>query len=71
MGQIMAREMEIVSVNGGQKRTSASGLHALPGVAATKRRWRSWSTTLFRKAFHIKGNDDLRGVSLTNALQVF
>jgi hypothetical protein len=27
--------------------------------------------TLFRKAFHIKGNDDLRGVSLTYALQVF
>jgi hypothetical protein len=32
---------------------------------------RSWSPTLFRKAFHIKGNNDLRGVSLTYALQVF
>jgi hypothetical protein len=32
---------------------------------------RSWSPTLFRKAFHIKGNDDLRWVSLTYALQVF
>ena len=27
--------------------------------------------TLFRKAFHIKGNDDLRWVSLTYTLQVF
>jgi len=27
--------------------------------------------TLFRKAFHIEGNDDLRWVSLTYALQVF
>ena len=32
---------------------------------------RSWSPTLFRKAFHIKGNDDLFWVSLTYALQVF
>jgi hypothetical protein len=32
---------------------------------------RSWSPTLFRKAFHVKGNDDLRWVSLTYALQVF
>ena len=32
---------------------------------------RSWSPTSFRKAFHIKGNDDLRWVSLTYALQVF
>jgi len=27
--------------------------------------------TLFRKAFHIKRNDDLRWISLTYALQVF
>jgi len=45
-------------------------------VGAAKRRpvpsmMRSWSPTLFRKAFHIKGNDDLRWVSLTYALQVF
>jgi hypothetical protein len=26
---------------------------------------------LFRKAFHIKGNDDLRWVGLTQTLQVF
>ena len=32
---------------------------------------RSWSPTLFRKAFHIEGNDNLLGVSLTYALQVF
>jgi len=32
---------------------------------------RSRSRTLFRKAFHIEGNDDLRWVSLTYALQVF
>ena len=32
---------------------------------------RSWSPTLFRKAFDIKGNDDLRWVSLAYALQVF
>jgi hypothetical protein len=31
----------------------------------------SWPPTLFRKAFHIKGNDDLRWVSLTYGLQVF
>jgi hypothetical protein len=31
----------------------------------------SWPPTLFRKAFHIKGNDDLRWVSLTYRLQVF
>ena len=30
----------------------------------------SGSSTLFRKAFHIEGNDDLRRVSLTYALQV-
>ena len=29
------------------------------------------SPTLFRKAFHIKGDDDLRWVTLTYALQVF
>ena len=27
--------------------------------------------TFFRKAFHVKGNDDLRWVSLTYTLQVF
>jgi len=32
---------------------------------------RPWSPTSFRKAFHVKGNDDLRWVSVTNALQVF
>jgi hypothetical protein len=32
---------------------------------------RSWLPSLFRKAFHIKGNDDLRWVSPTYGLQVF
>ena len=32
---------------------------------------RSWSPILFRKAFYIKCNDDLRWVSLTYGFQVF
>jgi hypothetical protein len=32
-------------------------------------RW--WSPTLFRKAFYIKGDDDLRRVSFAYAFQVF
>ena len=32
---------------------------------------RSRSPTLFRKAFHIKGNDELRWVTQTHAFQVF
>ena len=30
-----------------------------------------WPPTLFRQAFHIKGNADLRWVSLTYGAQVF
>ena len=62
--------------NTGEAGTVASAPSASPAIPAAAcpvevMMARSWSPTSFRKAFHIKGNDDLRWVSLTYALQVF
>ena len=48
-------------------RYSVFGVGAAAGVNAGD----AWLSNLFREAFHIIGDDDLRWVSLTDALQVF
>src|SRR5260221_9866125 len=62
----LIRSMAIPSLS--HQTESLDRLKSALGLAKAAHRW---SPTLFRKAFHIEGNDDLRWVSLTYGLQVF